>query len=110
LKYNGTEEERICIGIKGEIFDVTRGSNFYGPGGPYHAFAGRDASRAFANFSTESAMFKETDDDLSDLTLQEQSQLNDWYDNLSAKYDKVGNIIKEVMPIIQLYYIIYILP
>ena len=41
-------------------------------------------------------MFKDGDDDLSDLTSSEQSQLNDWYDNLSSKYDKVGNIIREV--------------
>ena len=36
------------------------------------------------------------DDDLSDLTSDQQSQLNDWYESLSMKYDKVGNIIKEV--------------
>jgi len=94
-KYNGKDDPQICIGIKGEIFNVTRGSNFYGPNGPYNAFAGRDASRAFANFSTDDEMFKDGDDDLSDLTPSEQSQLNDWYDNLSSKYDKVGNIIRE---------------
>ena len=38
----------------------------------------------------------EKDDDLSDLTSDQQSQLNDWYESLSMKYDKVGNIIKEV--------------
>lgn len=41
-------------------------------------------------------MFKDVDDDLSDLTPAENGQLNDWYDNLSSKYDKVGNIIREV--------------
>ena len=48
-------------------------------------------------------MFKDGDDDLSDLTSSEQSQLNDWYDNLSSKYDKVGNIIREVSWLVMTY-------
>ena len=56
--YDGVKEPYICIGIKGEIYDVSRGKSFYGPGGPYHAFAGHDASRAFASFSTDDEMFK----------------------------------------------------
>ena len=56
--FDGIKEPYICIGIKGEIYDVSRGKSFYGPGGPYHAFAGHDASRAFASFSTDPEMFK----------------------------------------------------
>jgi hypothetical protein len=32
----------------GEVFDVTAGAVYYGPGGGYHFFAGRDATRAFS--------------------------------------------------------------
>eukprot|EP00960_Hanusia_phi_P001053 28928-Hanusia_phi.AAC.1 len=32
----------ILIGIKGNVYDVSKGG---GPGGPYAEFAGRDASR-----------------------------------------------------------------
>ncbi|OAY77940.1 Membrane-associated progesterone-binding protein 4 [Ananas comosus] len=52
--YNGTEEGLpILLGILGSVFDVTKGRSHYGPGGGYHHFAGRDASRAFVsgNFS-----------------------------------------------------------
>merc|ERR1712150_263077 len=49
---NASVDNRICLGIKDEIFEVTRGRNFYGPDGPYSCFAGREASRCFATFST----------------------------------------------------------
>nr|CAD1822270.1 unnamed protein product [Ananas comosus var. bracteatus] len=48
--YNGTEEGLpILLGILGSVFDVTKGRSHYGPGGGYHHFAGRDASRAFVS-------------------------------------------------------------
>ena len=53
-------------------------------------------SKSTPIISLDDEMFKDGDDDLSDLTPSEQGQLNDWYDNLSSKYDKVGNIIREV--------------
>lgn len=32
-QYNGTgEHSRVCVGVNGKIFDVTRGKKFYGPG------------------------------------------------------------------------------
>ena len=88
--------EKVCLAVKGEIFDVTRGKNFYGPGGPYDVFAGRDCSRAFASFSTDDEMFKDELDDLSDLDASQKSQLDDWYMNISSKYDYVGKLLFEV--------------
>ena len=37
----------IYLAINGTIFDVSAGARMYGPGGGYHGFAGRDASRSF---------------------------------------------------------------
>ena len=34
---------QACLG---DIYDVTKGKDFYGPGGPYNNFAGRCASAA----------------------------------------------------------------
>ena len=40
----------IYVGLKGKVFDVSfGGEELYGEGGPYHIFAGIDASRALEN-------------------------------------------------------------
>lgn len=33
-KYNGKDDPRILLAIKGTVFDVTQGRSFYGPGPP----------------------------------------------------------------------------
>lgn len=91
--YNGTGEEgRILIGCNGKVFDVTRGKRFYGPEGPYAAFAGKDASRAFATFSV--TVGKDEYDDLSDLTPSEWESVREWEQQFTDKYDHVGKLLK----------------
>ena len=62
LKYNGTSDDipegyataPIYIGANKKVYDMSFGGvTFYGPGGPYHKFAGRDASRALALLSLD---------------------------------------------------------
>jgi membrane-associated progesterone receptor component len=62
---------------------------FYGPGGAYALFAGKDASRALAKMSFEQ---KDLNGDISDLTPMELSSLNDWEYKFTSKYVKVGTI------------------
>lgn len=65
---------RILLCINRKVFDVTKGSNFYGPGGPYGNFAGRDASRGMAKQSFDLEMLTPLDqpiDKLADLTPSE---------------------------------------
>lgn len=46
--YNGSSPELpIYLSINRTIFDVSASPHTYGPGGSYHVFAGRDATRAF---------------------------------------------------------------
>lgn len=75
------------------MFDVSFGGmEMYGVGGPYHIFAGIDASRALAKMS-----FKPEDvnsHDLSDLTTEQLKTLTDWevkFQN-SRKYPVVGTL------------------
>ncbi|MBT8453439.1 MAG: cytochrome b5 domain-containing protein, partial [Deltaproteobacteria bacterium] len=50
--YDGSDPGKpLLIGIRGQVYDVTRGRDFYGPGGPYAMFAGKDCTRALAKVS-----------------------------------------------------------
>lgn len=68
LPYNGTQGMPVYLAIRGKVFDVTPGRNFYGPGGPYENFAGRDATRGLACGSFDEEMLtKDLEGDLDDL-------------------------------------------
>jgi membrane-associated progesterone receptor component len=92
-KYDGTGPDgRVLLAVLGKIYDMTKGKRFYGPGGPYAGFAGRDASRGLATFNVD-AMADEYDD-LSDLKSSEIEQVREWELQFSEKYDLVGKLIK----------------
>jgi len=85
---------RVLMGVLGRVFDVSRASDFYGPGGPYSVFSGRDASRGLATFSVDKSQFKETYDDLSDLTSSQLSSVKEWEMQFVEKYPVVGKLLK----------------
>ncbi|KAK7870479.1 hypothetical protein R5R35_000751 [Gryllus longicercus] len=92
-KYNGTQADgRILIAVNGFVYDVTEAKQFYGPGGPYAAFAGRDASRGLATFSVVSN--EDGYDDLSDLSPTELASLREWELQFQQKYEFVGALLK----------------
>jgi len=55
-EFDGKKNKRILMGIRGRVYDVTAGAHFYGPGGPYGNFAGRDASRGLSKGSFDEGM------------------------------------------------------
>ncbi|XP_032686966.1 membrane-associated progesterone receptor component 1 [Odontomachus brunneus] len=92
-KYDGKGPDgRILVAVNGSVYDVTRGSKFYGPGGPYEAFGGRDASRALARFAVDAATDKY--DDLSDLNTAEMNSVKEWEEQFKERYDYVGKLLK----------------
>lgn len=92
-KYDGKGPDgRILVAVNGKVFDVTKGKRFYGQGGPYSAFGGRDASRGLATFSVVSA--KDEYDDLSDLNTMEMDSVREWEMQFKDKYDYVGRLLK----------------
>lgn len=94
--FNGVEDKKIYIAIKGTIFDVTSRGDFYGPDGGYHLFAGHDATRALAKMSFEpdtlaNSAFK-------DLTFMEKEVLNDWLFKFQhvKNYPIVGRVLEKL--------------
>lgn len=94
-KYNGTDDPKIFIAVRGRVFDVTNGKSFYGPGGPYENFAGRDASRGLALNSFDPAVLTPLDepiDDLKGLSDLELESLDGWEEHFENKYKVVGTL------------------
>lgn len=96
-KFNGTDGTPVLIAVRNKVYDVSAGRNFYGPGGPYANFAGRDASRGLAKSSFEASMLTDVDqpiDKLDDLTPLEIGTLADWEQLFIGKYPVVGDLVE----------------
>lgn len=88
--YDGTDPSKpLLMAIKGQIYDVSQSRMFYGPGGPYATFAGKDASRALAKMSFEE---QDLTGNLEGLGAYEMDALQDWEWKFMSKYVKVGQI------------------
>mmetsp|Transcript_23953 Transcript_23953/g.28265 ORF Transcript_23953/g.28265 Transcript_23953/m.28265 type:complete len:219 (+) Transcript_23953:64-720(+) len=46
---NGQDGKPTLISLFGRVYDVSSGKKFYGPGGKYHSFAGRDITKALSS-------------------------------------------------------------
>ncbi|XP_042512219.1 membrane steroid-binding protein 1-like [Macadamia integrifolia] len=92
--YDGSDPTKpLLMAIKAQIYDVSQSRMFYGPGGPYALFAGKDASRALAKMSFED---KDLTGDISGLGPFELDALQDWEYKFMSKYVKVGTIKKTI--------------
>jgi len=93
-QYDGSDPKKpLLMAIKGQIYDVTQSRMFYGPGGPYALFAGKDASRALAKMSFEP---QDLTGDITGLGPFELDALQDWEYKIMSKYVKVGTVTKNV--------------
>lgn len=89
-QYDGTDPSKpIYISVRRRIFDVSTGKSYYGPGGSYAMFAGKDASRALAKMSTRD---EDVIGSLDELTDKELSVLADWERKFEAKYPIVASL------------------
>jgi membrane-associated progesterone receptor component len=85
----------IYVGAGDQVFDMSfGGSHFYGPGGPYNKFAGRNASRALGKMSLDDADLDNWD--IADLDEKQLKIMNDWIKTFSEQkgYPVVGKLKK----------------
>lgn len=87
--YDGSKEPDgpILIAVDGLVFNVWKGRHFYAPGGEYHIFAGRDATRLLARGLLEEELPEEA---CQPLTVAEQAALQGWLWSFKGKYQVVG--------------------
>ena len=89
---NGQNGADIWLSIVGEVYDVTKGRDFYGPGSAYSLFSGKDATVAYVTgkFTEEEAA--KGLDSLSDAQLQVADQWREFYVS-EEKYPFVGRFV-----------------
>lgn len=91
LALHGADKEpkTLWLAILGEVFDVTAGTQHYGPGAAYSGFTGRDGSAAFitGNFTPAGLT-----SDVSTLSARELLDLSGWRDFYTnhETYTRVG--------------------
>lgn len=97
-KFNGHDDEKIFLAVKGKVYDCTNGRQFYGPSGPYSNFAGHDASRGLALNSFDLDTVRDWDrpiDDLKDLKPDQLEILDGWAEHFAKKYPCIGTLLPE---------------
>ncbi|KAH9577209.1 Cytochrome b5-like heme/steroid binding domain [Trypanosoma melophagium] len=91
LEYDGVKKDSIYVSVKLVVYEVA--PQFYGPGQPYHLYAGREISRSLAKSDLTG---KELDKDWAPGTSEEElQQLEQWVAKLKSKYPVVGWYVPE---------------
>lgn len=96
--YDGSDPSKpLLIVVDGVVFDVSAGRGFYGPGGPYALFAGRDVTVCLGKSSVSPDLLDRKiaqpdgpqGPDAIVLTQEENATLEQWKSRLSVKYPKI---------------------
>ncbi len=90
-----TESTPVYLAVQGYIFDVSANRKIYGPGGQYHVFAARDATRALATGCAEESCFEVGLEGLTDDDFKEIDRWLELYRS-SDKYYFVGTLVADV--------------
>jgi len=87
-KYDGSDgSPGLFLAMLGVVYDVSKGPQYYGPGGGYSFFSGKDASRAFVSgqFDDEGLV-----QDVGGLSSGDYLGLEEWTSFYEKDYVRVG--------------------
>jgi len=90
-EYDGASDpNKLALAIMGEVFDVSKGAKYYGPGKGYHFFCGKDGTRAFVTgeFNKEGLI-----PDVNGLTGEQMLGIEDWLKFYRKDYQIMGKVI-----------------
>jgi len=88
-EYDGSDPRLpIYMGVRGVVFDVTKGKEFYGAGMSYNALAGKDCTQAVAKMSLDPKDINRNTKTLSDNQLKALDEV--FTGTYKAKYPIVG--------------------
>ncbi|XP_068194902.1 neudesin [Antennarius striatus] len=95
-RYDGSEEgQPIYMAVKGVVFDVTKGKEFYGKDAPYNALVGKDSTRAVAKMSLDP---EDLTSDTTGLTEEQLESLDDVFEGTyKKKYPIVGYTASRIL-------------
>ena len=90
------EDKPVYLAVNGTVFDVSLGRDFYGPGGPYEKFAGRECGMALAKMSFDEEHLDNLEGCAS-LNFGEKNQLHEWYEKFKyyRAYPEMGRLVPE---------------
>ncbi|XP_014676778.1 PREDICTED: neuferricin-like [Priapulus caudatus] len=89
-RYTGDAgSDGLYLALLGKVYDVSKGSSHYGPGGGYHGFAGKDGTRAFVTGQFDAdGLIPEVDG----LSHQDYLGLEEWEKFYKKDYKYVGKV------------------
>lgn len=95
-RYDGSEEgQPIFMAVKGVVFDVTTGREFYGKNAPYNTLVGKDSTRAVAKMSLDPA---DLTSDITGLTEEQLESLESVFEGTyKKKYPIVGYTASRIL-------------
>ena len=96
---DGTEGRPILISIFGRVYDVSAGSKFYGSGGPYESFAGKDVTYSLSTGCRTEECLQMSADGLEDKLLDEGKRWLSFF-HLHDKYPLVGKLESDYLEIL----------
>lgn len=92
-----TTDKPVYLSLNGTVFDVTKGRDFYGPGGAYEMFAGRECGAALAKMSFDEAHLDDVEG-CKNLNYGEKQELQGWIEKFQYYrcYPIMGKLISNL--------------